>query len=544
MNADTQIIKNTRILIVDDDPMNASVLEQIVKRAGYAICITLTDPVQAVERFQQLGPDIVLLDLHMTPISGIQVLTRLGALMKDNLPPILVLTGDTTPEAKHEALAAGATDFISKPLDSAEVLLRIRNHLQARLLHQQCQNHNVTLEALVEERTNDLQMRTQELEETIVQLREAQQQAMRHERLRALGTMASGIAHDLNNALSLILGYADLIVSDAKHSDAELTPHVRPIITAAQDCSQMVSRLREFYRPRTVQEERQPLQINEIIKEVVTMTEPRWKSEAEARGIDIRVRTKLGRVDDISGAASELREVLTNLIFNAIDAMPDGGEITIAASQEGSCARIEVSDTGVGMSEETRQRCLEPFYTTKGERGSGLGLSVSYGIIRRHDGSIRIESAPGRGTTFILRLPVLDEEAAVVTREESEATHPLRVLVVDDYPAIREIVGAYLAEDRHVVETAASGSEALEKFAEGRFDLVITDRAMPDMNGEELAAAIKDISPREPVILLTGFADLIHDTGEYSKDVDLVVSKPARLDDLRRAITTVMMNAA
>jgi CheY-like chemotaxis protein len=232
--------------------------------------------------------------------------------------------------------------------------------------------------------------------------------------------------------------------------------------------------------------------------------------------------------------------VLTNLIFNAVEAMPRGGTIRFQTRRHGEFVRLAVTDSGTGMTEDTRRRCLEPFYTTKGEGGSGLGLAMSYGIIRRHGGTIAVESRLNRGTTFIIDLPIPNEPIVPTVRPVQKQVRPLRVLVVDDHEGIREIVSAYLAEDRHVVETAASAREAMEKFHAGRFDLVITDRAMPEINGDELAAKIKRISPQKPIIMLTGFSDLMNDLGARADNVDVMVSKPARLDDLRKAIMEAM----
>jgi CheY-like chemotaxis protein len=240
----------------------------------------------------------------------------------------------------------------------------------------------------------------------------------------------------------------------------------------------------------------------------------------------------------------ELREVLTNLILNAIDAMPRGGCMSFRTRQGGQRVRLEMSDTGTGMTEETLRNCLEPFFTTKEDHGSGLGLAMSYGIIRRHGGTIEIRSQLNKGTTFTIYLPVPTEAIQADSVAAGRRMQALRVLVVDDQPAIREIVSAYLAEDQHIVETAANAREAMEKFGVDRFDLVITDRAMPEVNGDELAASIKEVQPREPVIMLTGFADLINESGGRPKNVDLVLSKPARLDDLRKAIFDVIVQTS
>lgn len=544
MDLTHDVFRNARILIIDDHEASAFALERILEKAGYAVCITITDPTRAVERFQQIKPDLVLLDLMMEPIDGIQVLQQVRQLMPArSQPPVLVLTADTTADAKRDALAAGATDFLAKPLDHIEVLLRIKNLLHARSLFQRCQIYSEGLERLVERRTSELQTQARELEQALAELQQTQRQVIQQERLRAVGTMASGIAHDLNNGLSLILGYGDMLLRDENKfpPGTKERRHLEAIVRAGQDNAQMVKRLRDFYRPCAAKEIRQLIDLNDIVEETVALTTPRWRAESEAAGIPIHIETEFGTIPRIAGAPAELREVLTNLIFNAVDAMPRGGQITFRTSEDRGRVRLEVSDTGTGMTEETRANCLEPFYTTKGERGSGLGLSVSYGIVRRHGGTIAIETRLNHGATFIIHFPACDRSVVEAPKVESPRMPcALRVLVVDDDPEIREIVSAYLAEDRHIVETAANATEALETFRADWFDLVITDRAMPGMTGEQLADVIRQIRPNEPVILLTGFADLIDDPEPRTESVDMIVSKPARLDDLRRAIMEVM----
>jgi signal transduction histidine kinase len=534
---------SARILIIDDEESSASALSKVIAQAGYTNCQFITDPAIAARRVLDFNPDLLLLDLHMEPVSGLEVLGRIKELMAPrSRPSVLVLTADTTPEAKHAALGAGATDFLAKPLDSVEVLLRIQNLLTARQLFQQCQVYSDGLERLVDKRTLQLQRDSAELEKTLTELRETQQQIIQQERMRALGTMACGIAHDLNNGLSVILGYGDILLRDLRNVPAEskVRTYLELVVRAANDNATLVGRLREFYRPRTTQDRRQSVDLNELVEQAISLTAPRWQSQADATGATIHVHKDLNEIMPVSGAPDELREVLTNLIFNAVDAMPQGGELSFRTSVHRSRVRLEVTDNGTGMSEETLRNCLEPFYTTKGPGGSGLGLAMSYGIIRRHGGTIEIKSKLGKGTTFTIHLPVLKEAAPREHTERPRAVRPLNILVVDDHPAICEIVSAYLAEDRHVVETAANASEAMEKFQAHNFDLVITDRAMPEISGDELAASIKKIRPQEPIIMLTGFADLMDATGETSDSVDLVLSKPARLDDLRRAILEVI----
>jgi CheY-like chemotaxis protein/anti-sigma regulatory factor (Ser/Thr protein kinase) len=239
----------------------------------------------------------------------------------------------------------------------------------------------------------------------------------------------------------------------------------------------------------------------------------------------------------VDGNVSELRDVLMNLIFNAVDAMPQGGTVRIATSADAdrTPVLVTVTDTGAGMTDEVRRRCLEPFFTTKGERGTGLGLAMAYGIIQRHRGTFDIESQPGQGATFRIRLPARSHRSTA-TRPTSASTpsRPLRVLVVDDEPLMRQVMSECLVGDGHVVETAANGRQGLQRFQSGRFDVVVTDRAMPEMNGLELAAAIKHTALRKPVvIMLSGFGDELDTAEGPPPGVDFVVGKPVTLEKLR-----------
>ena len=532
-------IGKAKILIVDDEQANVRLLERILELIGATRITSTTDSREAVAMFLDSRPDLVLLDLHMPNVTGFDIMEQIKALTNGENPvPVLVLTADVTTKTKHRALAAGAKDFLTKPLDQSEVLLRIRNLLENRFLHIQLQNQNILLEEQVRERTA-------QLEDTLSKLRQAQHTAIRQERLSALGTMAAGIAHDFNNALTLILGYSDLLLSSAKcraGDDGEIG-QLHAITTAAQDAAQIVRRLREFHRPDEGHETRVLVHLNQIVEQAITLTRPKWQEQARSRSLQIEVQTDFGELPLLQGDPAELREMLTNLIFNAVDAMPEGGCITVHSKLDDGEACLYIKDTGTGMDEETRRRCLEPFYTTKGDRGTGLGLSAVYGIIERHRGSMEIESEPGQGTSFCIRLPVAD--SAPVTHEEGGevATGPgaeiQRILVVDDQDIICELIQQQLAEDGHAVQTAGSGEEALAKMTGDEFDLIVTDQSMPGMTGEELALAVKEQRPGTPVILLTGFGGASAESQDTPPGVDLILGKPATAFDLRRAIVQV-----
>lgn len=386
---------------------------------------------------------------------------------------------------------------------------------------------------------DDLRETNRELEKALAELKATQQQVIQQERLSAIGQMASGIAHDFNNNLTPILGFAELLLESPRLLDnkTEARRCLEMLRTSAKDAASVVARLREFYRPVETDEEFPLVDLAKIVQQAVALTEPKWRRQTQATGVTVDVVAETKASPFVAGQESALREVLTNLIFNAVDAMPQGGRISLETSIEADDALIRVRDTGTGMTESVRQRCLEPFFSTKGERGTGLGLSMVYGIIERHRGKLEIESAPGQGTTFIIRLPIADITATQDSETSSQvgSKSSLNVLIVDDEPRVLEVVSAYLRCDGHSVSTAASGREGLEKFRRNHFDLVVLDRVMPEMSGDQTARIIKQVNERIPVIMLTGFGALIDVSGSQST-VDVVLNKPVTLDALRRTI--------
>lgn len=521
-----------RVLLIDDNPNDRELIKRQLRKA-----IEGTEIVEAAcrdefeEALQRGDFDIVLTDYLLHWSDGLAVLQALK-LQYPHIPVIMV-TDSGSEEVAARGMREGLSDYV------------LKGHL-ARL-------PNAMVEAIERERLNreyaraleELRHSHQALQETMRQLQETQQQVIQQQRLRALGEMASGIAHDFNNALTPILGLTELLLDDQRvTADPQVKRYLEMIRTAAQDAAHTVSRLREFYRPRGRAELRQPVDINSIVEEAVQLTAPRWREQAEARGIFIRLHTELQPLPLVSANGSELREVLQNLIFNAVDALPRGGDITLrtfAVSDSGpGWVVIEVQDNGVGMDAETRARCFEPFFSTKGEQGSGLGLAVVYGIVQRHDGKIEVDSEIGEGTSVRVFIPVVSAEPCVCAGgEEPVALRELRILLVEDKPLVREVIREHLQRQGHTVDTAPDGRQALEKFLASRYDLVITDLAMPAMSGEQLAMEIKKIAPNKPIILLTGFGDPRLAQNAYSDLVDCVLIKPVTLYALRQAIAKV-----
>ena len=389
------------------------------------------------------------------------------------------------------------------------------------------------------------QQDAQDLKAALSEVRRVQDQVIQQERLRALGEMASGIAHDFNNALAPVVGFSELLLAvPANLKDPVKARHYLEMINAgAQDAAAVVGRLREFYRQRDDSDVPEAVDVAATAQQVIQFTEPRWRDQAQAESRTVRVDTAFQPVPPAAARPSELRELLTNLVFNAVDALPDGGTITLSChldAPDGVPPRVALSvrDTGTGMPEDVRLRCLEPFFTTKGQAGTGLGLSMVFGTVRRWGGDMTIHSAPGEGTTVTLFLPAFDASLATAPRSSVAAppSRALNVLVVDDEPAVREVTTACLVTDGHTVTPAAGGRAALIALRDSHFDLVVTDRAMPEMSGDQLAAMVKQIAPALPVIMLTGFGELMRARGESPPGVDVLVAKPVTLATLRTAM--------
>ena len=370
---------------------------------------------------------------------------------------------------------------------------------------------------------------------------------IRTERLSALGQMASGIAHDFNNQLSMVLGYSELLLMDARTLDNRTltTEYLELIKTAAQDAAEIVRRLRSFYRFRDSGEEFSAVALSEVVRQAVSLTRPKWAEQSRASGLTIELKTELADDSVVQGNEVELREVLTNLIFNAVDAMEQSGTITVSTSAADDTVTLAVADTGVGMGEEIRRRCMEPFYTTKGDQGTGLGLGLVHGIVRRHEGSIDIASEIGVGTTVTVTVPAAKPSDGAVVEEVSDASvpiKPLSVLVVDDEPKFCNLIHGFLVADGHRVELANDGREGLQKFLSGHFDVVMLDQAMPQMSGTQLALSIKRIVPGKPVVLLTGFKDAMPVDDGPQAAIDVIMGKPITLRQLRQTLAQITEN--
>jgi signal transduction histidine kinase len=517
------------VLLIEDNPDDALLIQETLSEPGDPRfnCEVAGHLSAGLDRLAQEGIEVVLSDLSLPDSRGSDTFKTI----RHQFPgvPVVLLTGLADEKLAIEAVKEGAQDYLLKGEANSNSL--------SRSIRYAIERHRLLLETERERQRSEVL--SKELQESITELNRTQQQVLQQERLRALGQMASGVAHDFNNALSPIMGYSDLLLANpSRLEDHDQTlEYLRRIKAAAQSAGEVVSRLREFYRPREDTEEFQTIDLNRLLQETITLTQPRWEAIARAQNCSINMVADLGQVPGVSGSEAQLRDMLVNLIFNAVDAMPEGGTLTLRTQRDGSQVLYQVKDTGSGMSEEVRRQCLEPWFTTKGDQGTGLGLSVVYGVIQRHGGSIDIKSKVGRGTTFTIRLPEQLETADVAEAPTvSTKVRSLRVLVVDDDQQVRQVVSDYLTLDGHQVELAGNGREGLGKFLEGQFDLAVIDLAMPELNGSQLAMILKQLAPRVLVISLSGFGDLM----ERSGSADLILSKPVTLEELRQALAKVV----
>jgi len=382
-------------------------------------------------------------------------------------------------------------------------------------------------------------------------------QLAQSEKIRALGEMAGGVAHDFNNFLTVISGNTQLLLSQMTGGgDQEFREPLESVQRAAADAAETVRRIQEFTRVRTARSFT-IVDIKSVLLNAIDIARPRWRDEAEARGAKIEIEARLARTPPMNANESELAEVFINLIINAADALPDGGKITVTTDTEpdGDWVLVAVADNGNGMDEEVKKRVFEPFFSTKGVSGSGLGLSVAYGIINRHGGDITVDSTAGEGTRFIVRLPVatmaeltganeLSEvaELAAVAEQESGPVRRGKLLIVDDEPMVRKLLGDMLRGMEQHYEAAEDGEQALAIFdaavdAGEPFDLVMTDLGMPGMSGWDVVEAIKQRSPRTPVVLITGWGDQLDSQKMKVSRVDSVIAKPFKFEDIRRTLS-------
>ncbi len=395
----------------------------------------------------------------------------------------------------------------------------------------------------------------EELSHYIAEQDRIREQFSQMEKLSALGELASGVAHDFNNTLAGILGRAQLML---RTNDPEkIARGLNIIIKTAEDGAKTVKRIQDFARQRR-DHDFEPVSIDQILHDVSEITRPRWKNRAEAANVQISLDMQIRSKARVMGDESELREVLVNMVFNAVDAMPAGGQLTLAAEESEGTVVISVGDTGTGMVPEVKSRIFDPFFTTKGKAGMGLGLAVSFGIVRRHEGSVEVESEVGVGTVFRICLPkataaqdalVVETPKPVMELASADVIRPRnedqpRILVVDDEESVRELLRDLLEAEGCRVYLAPGGREALGLFQVHQFDAIFTDVGMPGMSGWELAHAIRQRNEKVPIAVITGWGSAVGSDEQREARVNWVITKPFRAERIAELAREVIQRRA
>jgi signal transduction histidine kinase/CheY-like chemotaxis protein len=369
----------------------------------------------------------------------------------------------------------------------------------------------------------------------VTKSREMEEKSAKIKKLSALGQISSGVAHDFNNVLTVVLGRVQLLkrqITNPYHLNS-----LNMIEKSALDGAAKVRKIQEFSRPKQ-DNLTETIDLKKLVEETVEITRPKWDTASKVKGILIEPILNLEGNLYILGNSSDLRNAFTNIIFNAVDAMPDGGIIAISGSRQLDVVTLVFRDTGIGMTPEVIEKIYDPFFTTKEVgKGTGLGMSEVYGIIKRHKGRIDIDSQLGRGSSFIITYTSIDKIEEKVTLQKQTETVPSRILVIDDEEYVIEVLNDILTEFGHRVTSTTSALDAIEKVRQNPFEIVITDLGLPHMNGYQIAREVKNINSAIQVILVTGWAVNILEDKKMEKTVDFIVNKPFSIEKVAYTIS-------
>lgn len=539
-----------KVLLVEDNTEHAELLERLLGFSEYPTFAVATAASLAAgfEKLRGWEPDIVLLDLSLPDSDGVETFRRMNAVAP--AVPIVILSGISDVTLAIEMVQEGAQDYLVKGHVDTHLLLRsIQYAIERKRAHVASQQVNSELETRVKERTASLISVNEELQREIGERRRAEEQIVNSnrqltvalselraaQRSRAVSDRSGAATREIEEAFKRIQQHAEVILRapGVLTSAEKVTEHVQQIVAAADAGRKALRKPRDAAELAAHEESAvagspfEVVALDALAERVIVLCSPKPGQQPAAASAKISFVRKADKGVEIQGDPVQLREMLTHLVRNSISAIPRRGTITVGAEQRGNEAVLFVQDDGLGITETVRKRLLDPSVAEDRPDGWPSGYGVIHEVVARHGGRLEIESRKGIGTT----VRVIFSPA-----KSSETARPRRVLVVDDDPMVREVLSTYLSEDGYEVELAVNGREGLAKFAAGSFDIVLTDRSMPEMEGDELAREVKKLKPHVPVILVTGFGDIMASTGEKPEGVDIVMNKPFTMAGLQNML--------
>jgi DNA-binding response OmpR family regulator len=540
-----------RVLLIEDNSEHAELLERLLGFSDYPKFAVTTGRTLAAG-LKKLGAgtqDIVLLDLTLSDSDGVETFRRVNA--ASPALPIVILSGISDVTSAIEMVQEGAQDYLVKGHVDTHLLLRsIQYAIERKRSQVAMQNVNAELESRVTERTAALVAVNEQLQREVAERRRAEEQLVKSNRQltvalaelraaqrgKALSERSGAATRELEDSFKRIQQHSELILhAPAVIANPEkVTEHLQQIVAAVEAGRKGLRKPREIPEEAAPEEPAAPaiqfetVALDALAERVIALCSPKAGDQARTAAAKVTFVRQADKGVEIQGDPVQLREMLTHLVRNSMAAIPRRGTITVGAQRQGSEAILFVQDDGLGVSEAVRQRLLDPSASTDRADGWPSGYAVIHEVVARHRGRLEVESRKGIGTTVRIIFPS--------AKSTNASARKRRVLVVDDDAMVREVISAYLSEDGYAVELAMNGREGLEKFAAGQFDIVLTDRSMPEMEGDELAREVKKIKPDVPVILLTGFGDIMAVTGEKPAGVDVVMSKPFTMAGLQNTL--------
>ncbi len=489
----------TSILVVDDNKELCDSIKEYLEHEGYAIgCANSGN--DAISMVHSIGYDIALVDIGLPDIQGSDLVVKLAEISPST--DFIHITAHATLDSAIEAVRhEQVVSYETKPLDM--------NHLLALL--------------------NQI-MKRKKMEEALLQ----------SDKLKSIGTISAGISHEFNNILAVISGNVQLMMRAYK-DNGELVNALNIIMKATNDGAEISNKMYDFAKTEVDIKEYVTDDVGVLIQQSIEFTMPRWKNMAQANGISYHID-----IDGIRGESevrcnsTEIREAFVNIINNALDAMPEGGKISFSTLNKDGHVFIKVTDTGKGMIEDVREKVFDPFFTTRRPEGTGLGMSIVYSILSRHNGKINVKSEIGKGSTFTLQLPIYTRADAKIKIPETElvpkSNNGLHILVVDDEEPICDVLDKFLSKEGHMVRTVDNGAEAIILAGVSNYDLVLCDMVMPEVFGYDVIRALNDLERRPKIGIITGWGEKLKPIEDENIKVDFILKKPFDFSEMMRLI--------